>query len=110
MRAPDDSIDYLQVLSKHYDAKLADERIKEVHAILSKKKTGSQERLERGWDEAYDLRPWHEFPDTERMSTSGVILQNLTGGYFGAGGGPTPETIDLGSRIRESIAGIKIAT
>ena len=106
MRAPDDSIDYAQVLSRHYGPELAEEKIKEVHALLgrSAKILTAEERIKRGWEEAYDLRPWSEFPDTDRMSISGVVLQNMTAGYFGIGGGPTAETVDLGQRIREFIA------
>jgi hypothetical protein len=106
MRAPDDSIDYVQVLSRHYDSKLATERIKTVHALLggSAKILTGEERSKRGWDQAYDLRPWPEFPDTDRMSMSGVVLQNLTAGYFGTGGGPTAQTVDEGQRIREFLA------
>jgi hypothetical protein len=105
MRAPDSSIDYAQLLSKHYDPTLAEHRIKEVHSLLSQssKPLGIAERSKRGWDEAYDLRPWHEFPDTDRISIPGVILQNLTGGIFGTGGGPTKETIDYGQQIRQFI-------
>lgn len=105
MRAPDCSIDYAQLLSKHHDPKLAEQRIKEVHSLLSQsnRTLGIAERSKRGWDEAYDIRPWREFPDTERMSTSGVILQNLTGGMFGSGGGPTKQTIDYGQQIRQII-------
>jgi hypothetical protein len=106
MRAPDDSIDYTQVLSSHYDPELAEEKIKEVHALLGRpaKIWTAEERSKRGWEEAYDLRPWTEFPDTERMSIPGLVLQNMTAGYFGNGGGPTAETVNLGQRIREFIA------
>lgn len=103
MRAPDDSITYEKVLTKHFDAKLAAEKIREVGVLLGTPTKG-KERQERGWDEAYDLRPWHEFPDSDRLSIPGVIIQNVSGGFFGSGGGPTQATIDMGDKIRRSIS------
>jgi len=112
MRAPDDSIDYSQVFSKHYDPALAEERIKAATSLLSSsKRLTAEERSERGWDEAYDLRPWREFPDTERANVTSVVLQNLTRGLLGVGGGPIADTILTGDRIRDLIvSGAPIST
>jgi len=110
MRAPDDSIDFVNVLSRHYDPKLAAERIDEVKTLLSSPdQLNQEEREKRGWDEAYDLRPWHEFPDTDRANITGVVLQNVTGGFFGNGGGPTKETADYGAQLREHVKGVEVS-
>lgn len=105
MRAPDDSIDLDKVLSGHYDSKLAAKRVTEIHQLLGTLDKGldKAERKKRGWDEAYDLRPWNEFPDTENASLSTVVLANL--GILGNGGGPTKQSIDLGAHLREVVAG-----
>jgi hypothetical protein len=107
MRAPDDSIDLAEVLSGHFDSKLAAKRITDVHQLLGTSKTGleKEELRKRGWDEAYDLRPWNEFPDVENANLTSVVLANLTSGVFGNGGGPTKLSVDLGAHLREVVAG-----
>lgn len=109
MRAPDDSIDLAKVLSRHFDPTLATTRVLEVHKMLSPGNTiDKEERVKRGWDEAYDLRPWKEFPDTDNASVKTVVLQNLTGGWLGTSGGPTKESVDLGARLRDVVASSKV--
>lgn len=102
MRSLDDAIDLDAVLAKHYNPQLAKEKLAQVQEWLEKP-LSQEERAKRGWVQAYDLRTWHEFPDTARISMSGVILQNVSGGWLGAGGGPTKESKDLAIRYRESI-------
>jgi hypothetical protein len=104
-RAYDPSCDLKLALQDHYDPATALERIKECHILLqtATKPLGTLERTEKGWDEAYDLRPWHEFPDSNRISVMGVVLQNITGGWFGIGGGPTKESICTGTQFREIV-------
>jgi len=102
MRAPDDSVDLIKVLSGHFDPELAAQRITEMQKVLGAGKLiDNEERKRLGWDEAYDLRPWDEFPDTEHASALTVILQNVTGGWLGNGGGPTTKSLNLGKRYRE---------
>lgn len=105
MRSLDDTVDLKQVLAKHYDPELAEQRIQEMHQLFgtSKKPLTKAQRAEKGWDEAYDLRPWHEFPDTDRMSMTGILLQNVTGGWLGMGGGPTSQSKNYASLLQETI-------
>jgi hypothetical protein len=107
MRAPDDSIDLAEILSDHFDSKLAAKRIKEVYQLLGTSENGlhKEEMRKRGWDAAYDLRPWNEFPDAKNASATKVVLANLTSGLFGNGGGPTKQSIDLCAHLREVVAG-----
>jgi len=98
------SIDLKSALQNHCDPVAALERIKDCHKMLQKsaKPISAGERSERGWDVAYDLRPWTEFPDTDKAIESmiSVVLQNVTFGYFGAGGGPSEESISAGEHLR----------
>merc|ERR1712039_900816 len=93
----DDSCDLASILSDHYNPGTAIEKMKEIRDLLSKKSTiTKQERKEKGWDEAYDLRPWNEFPDIGTVMSNPIwvlIQNNSVGKYFYSGGGPTTETI-----------------
>ena len=106
VRSIDDSLNLPELLKGHYDPAAAAKKIRESEdfwARAIKKDLTSTERKEKGWDQAYDLRPWHEFPDSERANVLGVVLQNVTRGTFGSGGGPTAESTDLGAKIRKAI-------
>ena len=104
-RGFDASVDFQKALSKHYDPETAQKKLVAGHELLKKSSKHSlEERKSRGWDEAYDLRPWHEFPDTNRMTASGVVLQNVTSGWFGCGGGPTGESRSYGEQLREALS------
>ena len=105
MRGLDDSINLDEVLASHYNPSLAKQRIQQAHEIVgpNSKPLTDAELRSRGWEEAYDLRPWHEFPDTDRISIPKVVLQNLTWGWFGAGGGPTRESNDFAETLRQAI-------
>eukprot|EP00934_Nitzschia_sp_Nitz4_P008639 Nitzschia sp. Nitz4//scaffold84_size84139//30119//32022//NITZ4_005194-RA/size84139-snap-gene-0.120-mRNA-1//-1//CDS//3329559021//8629//frame0 len=104
MRSYDGSVALGELLKDHFNPALAEERILEVTDLFKGEPLSAAERTEKGWDMAYDLRPWHEFPDTERVSPKAVVLQNLTAGWFGAGGGPTAESVDLGEFLKSKIA------
>lgn len=96
--------DYSQALSNHYDPKLAAKKLQECHEWLKKDTVFTDEELQaRGWDTAYDLTTWHEFPDTNRISISGIILQNLSGGFLGIGGGPSDEVTAHAMELRRAI-------
>merc|ERR1712154_625302 len=104
-RSFDPSCDLTEAFKDHIDPALAKERCEEIYKRFGKKAKPMTEaqRKEMGWDTAYDLRPWHEFPDTDRLSVPSVVLQNVTLGIFGAGGGPDKESIDLGVTLRKQI-------
>ena len=109
-RGYDEKVDFAAALKDHFDSNEAITKIKQTVDLLTNnkgsKKLSTEEKLERGWDEAYDLRPWHEYPDTERVNATGVVLQNLTGGWFGNGGGPTLENLDFASKLRKTVQNV----
>lgn len=98
------SFDFKPALKNHYDPATAIERIKECHEMLqtSAKPICERELQIRGWDAAYDLRQWSEYPDTDKVLTSvlSVVVQNVTCGFFGAGGGPSEESISVGDQLK----------
>ena len=62
----------------------------------------SAKRKSLGVDSAYDLRVWESFPgDTPTLG--GVVTQNLTGGLFGSGGGPTKACANEAAKLVEQI-------
>lgn len=100
--------DVTLAISKHYDAELLMKKLKEVHELFSasKKEMSDAERKKNGWDAAYDLRPWNEYPDTGNVMKKMylVIAQNTTiGSCFYSGGGPTKESIQKGKQLRDAI-------
>ena len=50
-----------------------------------------QQLSERGWAAAYSLRTWPDFPGLS-VNITGVLLQRLTGGLAGIGGGPSKDS------------------
>ena len=65
----------------------------EVHSWFAKDgiaKPTPQQLEERGWNNAFSLRTWTDYPGLN-LTISGVILQRLTGGLLGVGGGPTKD-------------------
>jgi predicted aldo/keto reductase-like oxidoreductase len=97
--------DYSEALARHYDSALAEKKLQECHEWLTKGKVLTEEELqERGWGAAYDLTTWHEFPDTNRISISGVILQNVSGGLLGIGGGPSDEVTAYAAELRRILS------
>ena len=43
------------------------------------------ERKNRGWEAAYNLTTWTDYPGVPNLM--GILLQNLSGGLLGSGGG-----------------------
>lgn len=105
-RPYDESVDITNALLNHYDPNSALVKVKETASLLNKtsKKLSPEQKKERGWDDAYDLRPWHEYPDTQRITIPGIILQNLSGGWLGIGGGPTKDDLDFASKLRVAVS------
>ena len=86
----------------HFDPKSCLLGIQKCHDLLqSSSEYTMEQRRELGWDAAYDLRPWHEFPKCD--SVLGVLLQNLSWGWLGAGGGPTKESANFGEKLRKCL-------
>jgi hypothetical protein len=104
-RGYDEKVDLTTALAKHYDPAAALAKIEETVALLKKasKKLSTEQKLKFGWNDAYDLRPWHEYPDSFRMTIPGVVLQNVTGGWLGSGGGPTKDDLDFTSKLRRTV-------
>ena len=79
-----EKFDYSEALKDHCDPETAKTYLKEVHDALNKKKKWTDAELkERGWDQAYNLTCWNDFPG----GVFSDILKNVfTFGYMGAGG------------------------
>ena len=99
-RAYDPGVDYDEVLE---DAKYKEEikrRMVEAHGWLSSnRKWTDDERRRLGCDEAYSLETWESYPGDE-PTIRGVILQNLSGGAVGSGGGQTPKSKKESKELR----------
>jgi len=108
-RSYDESWDLTSALSNHFDPTTALEKIKEVHKLLSsksKKSITSEERKEKGWEEAYDLRPWNEYPDTGVIMCNPLwvlVQNNFIGKWYYSGGGPTATSIETGNKLRNIV-------
>jgi hypothetical protein len=50
-----------------------------------------EQLVQRGWSSAYSLRTWPDFPGVT-VDIGGVVLQRLTMGLLGIGGGPTKDS------------------
>lgn len=89
----DPNVDLTKALSKHYNPKLAKEKLIEAHSWLCKDTTFTEEELAaRGWNAAYDLQTWDIFPGTD-VDPIKIVLQNITRGRYGLkDSGPSDET------------------
>jgi predicted aldo/keto reductase-like oxidoreductase len=78
-------VDLTEALKDHYYPELVKKKLMEVHEYLSSKHDMTDEdRQTRGFEQAYNLTVWGEFcGDTETLSAPKLVLQSLTGGYFG---------------------------
>ena len=102
-------VDYTKALSNHYNPSKALSNLQQVHEwmtnvelqntkINNKTMTNNGDedndairccRKAYGFDVAYDLRVWEDYPGySESLSTWNIILQCVTYGMFGCGGGP----------------------
>ena len=66
----------------------------ELHSWFGKDgaaKLTEQQLIERGWNNAFSLRTWIDYPGLS-LTIPGVVLQRLTGGLLGVGGGPTKDS------------------
>jgi predicted aldo/keto reductase-like oxidoreductase len=90
-RSYDAGVDLAEALREHpFEEDGVRSRLAEVHGWLTKESADltEAERRERGWERAYDLTVWTEYPGNPTVS--GVLLQNLTGGRMGiTGTGPS---------------------
>ena len=87
-------IDLDKILKDHYNPQLVKEKLAEAHEWLSKttktpptenpSTTQQKELNDLGWDRAYNLTTWEEFPsDANQLSIPMILVQNLTMGVFG---------------------------
>ena len=80
-----------------------------MHKLLSSKSKKSitlEERKEKGWEEAYDLRPWNEYPDTGVIMSNplwALVQNNFIGKWYYSGGGPTATSIETGNKLRNIV-------
>jgi len=101
-------IDLTEALKDHYDPELVKQKMEELDGWLRVDGTlTEEERNARGWDEAYSLTVWEEFPGAE-ISASKVLLQNMTGGRMGISGtGPNRRASGLANSLRSSYRTLK---
>jgi hypothetical protein len=99
------NVDYDAALKDHYNAKLVAHKLKEVHGWLCKNNIPTDaQRLERGWDRAYNLTCWEDYPGAAPTAT-GVVLQIVTLNQFGCGGGPNKVGFNAyANKVRESLS------
>jgi hypothetical protein len=95
-------VDYSKALEKHYDPEAAVAKMAEVHSWLSSKADLNREAME--CEAAYDLRVWDGYPGGDNLGVTGVVLQNLTFGILGCGGGPTKSATVHAAALRGSIS------
>lgn len=56
-------MDLTEALKDHYNPELAKQKLTEVHEWLKKDgKLTDEERAAKGWNRAYNLTTWGEFP------------------------------------------------
>ena len=103
-RAYIDAFDYSDALKDHYDASTAAANMKQVHEWMEAmdRDDSPSEREARGYDSAYDCRVWPSYPG-DRPTMMGVILQNVTGGLLGSGGGRTQSSIDYTAKLVHAV-------
>lgn len=58
-----------------------------------------QERKDRGWQAAYSLTTWGDYPGAPTIT--GMLLQNMTGGLLGSGGGKEAKIFNEARALRK---------
>jgi len=97
-------LDYSKALEKHYDAEAAIANMKELEEWMKIDANDLETRKAKGFDQAYNLTVWVDYPGDP--SISGVLLQNLTFGLLGCGGGPTKASAALVATLQEEIKNV----
>ena len=83
-RGYDESVDLTEALKNHYDPELAKSKLVELHNWLKKDSSLSEEEMKKlGWEKAYNLTTWEEFPG-EIVSLKSVLLSRV--GILNSGG------------------------
>lgn len=83
-RGYDESVDLTEALKNHYDPELAKSKLVELHNWLKKDSSLSEEEMKKlGWEKAYNLTTWEEFPG-EIVSMKSVLLSRV--GILNSGG------------------------
>ena len=78
--------------------------VQELHSWFAKDGDANptpEQLTQRGWNAAYSLRTWPDFPGTT-VDVGGIVLQRLSMGLLGIGGGPTKDSkyVDEVARTR----------
>lgn len=76
-RSFDETVDLTEALKSHYDPELAMKKLSEIHSLMKKgNEITEAEKEERGWQQAYNLTTWQEFPG-ETITMSNVLMGRL---------------------------------
>ncbi|CAB9511443.1 Aldo keto reductase [Seminavis robusta] len=94
--------DYKEALKDHDNPAAALANMKQVDEWMKIDPKDTKTRRENGFDEAYDLRVWEEYAGSD-PDVKGVVLQNLTFGVLGCGGGPTKQSADFAARLAQEV-------
>ena len=101
-RGYDKNVDYIQALSRHFDAEQAEKKMAECHKWLSKENKDGIDRVAMECEQAYDLRCWNSYPG-DAPTLTGVMLQNVSFGYAGCHGGPTKSSDNYGKELKAEV-------
>ena len=93
--------DYSKALESHYDPKRVVSNMEQMHEWMQIGEKDDETRKAKGFEDAYDLRVWEEFPGAP--TPKGVVLQNITFGLFGSRGGPTKTAPDLAAKLVKEV-------
>lgn len=94
----DENSNLSKALRHHYDPKLAEVKIIEVHKWLTSNSLIEENKLEDDWKPAYDLRTWEEFPGDIAAS---IVLSRIDFGNKTRG--PTQESSDEAQYLRSAV-------
>jgi hypothetical protein len=111
-RAFQPNVDLTEALKDHYDAELVKSKLSEAHEWCSKGNPvlSHVERKEKGWDEAYSLSVWDDFPGIPAsISVSKVLVQCLSGGHFGINNKKgRRNSLEKAQSLRESLRNLNV--
>jgi hypothetical protein len=111
-RAFQPNVDLTEALKDHYDAELVKSKLSEAHEWCSKGNPvlSHAERKEKGWDEAYSLSVWDDFPGIPAsISVSKVLVQCLSGGHFGINNKKgRRNSLEKAQSLRESLRNLNV--
>jgi hypothetical protein len=90
-----------EALKARNDVDVVVKKLDEVNLLLNREMS-EQERKDRGFEAAYSLTTWGDYPGA--FTLTGVLLQNISGGLIGSGGGKDSKLYNLAQHLRKHFA------